>query len=570
MYIRLWIVALLVAVALGGVAEAATVETRVKLLVRERPSASARITDRLGAGVKLQVLGRSGDGEWTHVKGGPRGRDGWVPTDQLSGKVKGRRTVETDEGEDEEVQRPLAKRRSVRPEAWVSKSRYHDGEDTKLVVSAVKAELYGRPQTGGSVLGVLRRGEQVNLVRRSSDKKWILVDIGGGDVAWIMAKAVVPGKAKAVAQPSDEPDEPDEPPPPPPKKEDKKKKVAAAPEPEPEPEEAPPPPPKKEDKKKKGEKVAKAEEKAVDIDKLEDEEAPMPERKAEEPEPKAKKKKEKPVKVASRGSVGLGAAGSVSRPRPSDKSKNHIIAAVRAGIARMETRFISNGTGALSNYESVTTGAAIHLTLGYQRSLGKMFRLGALLNGGGVFGGAVQYLGTAVNETLGVQSWYFDASLKPGLHFNVIGGLNLDLLVGAFANLNLVQQSLTVPLPSDLVVGANVGIALEAPAVLYRGRGALGVRVFGTFVGGQRQQTGGLEDGGGGQTLGGQFGGGLSYVFPLEVKGTYRGAPGIDLYYSGFLMVTQFEGQSNRNLTITQATRGNAQHMIMLGIRYDL
>src|SRR5262245_7935564 len=122
---------------------AASVEPKAKVLVRERPTATARVVDRVGPGRKLELIERSADGKWSHVDTGKA--DGWVPSGQLSGAVKGRKATSEADEEDEEAAKPLAKRRNVRPEAWVSKSRYHDGEDSKLTVSTVKAELYGRP-----------------------------------------------------------------------------------------------------------------------------------------------------------------------------------------------------------------------------------------------------------------------------------------------------------------------------------------------------------------------------------------------------------------------------------------
>ena len=187
--------------ALAQPAQAATVQPKVQLLMRERPSSSARIVDRIPAGKKLKLLGRSADGGWAHVADGRH--DGWVPSEQLRGNVRARKATVDESADDQsdEPARPLAKPRHVRPEAWVSKSRYHDGEDNKLTVSATKAELYGRPALGGSVVGILRRGETVSLLRKSEDKKWCLVDIGGGDVAWLQAKSVRPGAAKGAPIP---------------------------------------------------------------------------------------------------------------------------------------------------------------------------------------------------------------------------------------------------------------------------------------------------------------------------------------------------------------------------------
>src|SRR5688572_1844073 len=117
-----WItlVPLVAVVAMAAPARAAVVEPKVNVMIRERPTTSSRIVDRVGAGKKLQLLGRSADGGWSHVQT-PK-VDGWVPTGQLKGQVKGRKAQADAEEEpaEEESEKPLAKRRSVRPEAWVS------------------------------------------------------------------------------------------------------------------------------------------------------------------------------------------------------------------------------------------------------------------------------------------------------------------------------------------------------------------------------------------------------------------------------------------------------------------
>jgi len=141
-------------------ARAATVETKVRAVMRDRPAPSARIVDRVPSGKKLKLLGQSGN--WIHVKTG--NKDGWISASELKG-LRGGASDEAaapdanDTGDDDGPVRPLAKARGVRPEAWVSKSRYHEGEETKLIVSVNKAELFGRPSSTGAVLGILRRGK---------------------------------------------------------------------------------------------------------------------------------------------------------------------------------------------------------------------------------------------------------------------------------------------------------------------------------------------------------------------------------------------------------------------------
>ena len=586
--------------ALEPSARATSVEPKVQLLVRERPSSSARIVDRVPAGRKLQLLGRTADGVWAHVQA-PK-KDGWVPSEQLKGNVKARKAQPTgdDEGEEvaeEEVRKPLAKRRNVRPEAWVSSSRYHDGEDNKLTISATKAELYGRPQASGSVLGILRRGEVVSLVRKSTDKKWCLVDIGGGDVAWLEAKAVKPGAAKgaptSVAEQAEQQQEEAPPPPPrgkrakmvreevveepaqeeqappPPKK---SKRVAVVEEAPPvEAEEPPPPPPVKKTRKQlaaeakaalAAEKERAREEQARDAAR-DDEKAPMPQAAAEVEQPKAKKKRG--VRVASRGDIsGLSSDSSVSKQRSNHPSNNYFGIGVRAGVAILDQRFTSNGTGPLSNYEASTDAFGLAIGLGYQRAIGKYFRVG--LDGGYTFAGAagVRYHSADGSDpVLAVQTHTIDVGLRAGVHFNVIGGLDLGLRLGGEMQLNLIAASAKVPLPSDRVLGMTIGLSLDLPALFYLANRPFGLHAYGGgLVPADRAQTVGLEEGRASETLGAYFGGGLSY-------GLFKGLA-LDALYSYSFAATHFVGQSRRNLTITSADRGSAQHLITLGLSYNL
>jgi len=116
---------------LGAVAaRAASIETRVRTLMREKPASTARIVDRLPAGKKLPMMGSTPDGNWVHVKS--NGKDGWIQSNAVKG-MRGNDDAsggEDTSGEEDEPGRPLAKKRGVRPEAWVSKSRYHEGEET--------------------------------------------------------------------------------------------------------------------------------------------------------------------------------------------------------------------------------------------------------------------------------------------------------------------------------------------------------------------------------------------------------------------------------------------------------
>ncbi len=173
------------ALLLPSLAHADTAETRAKVMLRDHPSASAKVVDRLAGAVKLTLIEMNEDGSWAHVRT-QGGHEGWVPVASI--KMRGAATQSSGDGDSgsgsggSDDDGALAKRRNVRPEAWVSKSKYHD-DDNKMTVVAAKAELYGRPQTGGTVLGLVRRGEVVTFIRKSADKKWVQIDIGAGELA---------------------------------------------------------------------------------------------------------------------------------------------------------------------------------------------------------------------------------------------------------------------------------------------------------------------------------------------------------------------------------------------------
>ncbi len=68
-------------------------------------------------------------------------------------------------------------------------------EPELLTVRAAQAELRGRPSLSSSVTGFVRRGESLEVVRSSSDRRWVQVEIGGGELAWIEARALTAGAA---------------------------------------------------------------------------------------------------------------------------------------------------------------------------------------------------------------------------------------------------------------------------------------------------------------------------------------------------------------------------------------
>jgi uncharacterized protein YgiM (DUF1202 family)/opacity protein-like surface antigen len=552
--------------ALAGTAQAATtVEPKVRVLVRERPTLSSRIVDRVAPGHKMPLLGHNPDGSWAHVETGKR--DGWVPTSQLKGKAIRTRSVDPDDGEEEVVAAPrksLAPKKGVRPEAWVSSSRYHDGENNKLTVSATKAELFGRPASGGTVVGVVRRGDVVDLVRRSSDRRWILVDIGGGEVAWIDARNVRAGAFRAPAA--------DDAPPPPPARSQRaavpEREVEREVEREPQPEEAAPPP---------APKRSKRVERVVQREPEPEPEPPPPReekrvsRGDDEAPPLLVEKRSKKNKrlMASRDDSGVRAAARrhdeqlVATGATKGPGNNFFGIGVRAGVAIIDQRFTSNGTGALTNYQAATDALGVQVGAGYTRAIGRYFRIG--LDGSYAFAGAaaVRYHATDGSQiVLGVQNHDIEFGAQLGLHFDVIGGLDLRARLGGMVGLNLIQGSSKAPLPSDRVLGMTWGLAIAAPNLVTLAGRPFGAHLFGLGVApASRAQTIGLEDGAQSTTIGAELGGGLHY-------GLYKGLS-LEAAYGYTFMLTHYAGPSRRNVTVTQADRGSAQHLITLGLSYN-
>jgi uncharacterized protein YgiM (DUF1202 family) len=574
--------AVLIVVALlatASAAFAASIEIKVRTMLREKPTSTARIVDRLAAGRKVPMLGQTEDGNWVHVRAGAH--EGWIQAAAVKGLRAKDEEASADTGDEEEA-RPMAKPRGVRPEAWVSKSRYHEGEELKLIVSVNEANLYGRPSATGAVLGILRRGEQVQLVKKSADKKWINIDIGGGETAWIQAKAVKPGHVATSTPPPDESAQEEAAPPPTitPEGARKKSKFARseAPPPEERAEEPPPPPPPS----KKQKKQAKAEPPPAE------EEAPAPRRRSrdvenetppglaadsrnsdEEPPAEKPKKKRKLKKLAARDEGSSDAV--VVKDVWTSRGKVYIVPAVRAGIAILSQRFTSNGMGTLSNYEASTNAFGAQLGIGVYGTLGKYILLGGDVSYTFAGAAALRYIqptdGTTVQ--LGVQAHTIDGGVSAGVHFNVVGGLSLRLRLGGQMVLNLVQPDVRVKLPSDRILGMTIGLALAAPALFTLAGRPFGVSLYGGgLVPAQRAQTVGLEDGPQSTTFGAFFGGAISFVVMQQNQEKYKGQLAIEAAYQYEFVATHYTGLSRRNNTITVADRGSAQHLISLGLGF--
>jgi uncharacterized protein YgiM (DUF1202 family) len=571
--------------ATASTALATSIEIKVRTMLREKPTSSARIVDRLAAGKKVPMLGQTDDGNWVHVRAGAH--EGWIQAAAVKG-LRSKDEEASEESADEEPAKPLAKPRGVRPEAWVSKSRYHEGEDLKLIVSVNEANLYGRPSNTGAVIGTLRRGEAVQLVKKSADKKWINIDIGGGETAWIEARVVKPGKVATSTPPPEESAE-ESPAPPPtitPEGAKKKAKLAKAEAPPPEEtkaEEPPPPPPTKKQKKQaKVETPPPAEEPPPPKKKRDTEDETPPglaaskgtsdEAPAAEEKPSKKKRKLKKLAARSEEAPASDTAdATIVKDNWTSRGKIYLSPGVRAGIGILSQRFTSNGSGSLSNYEASTNAFGAQLGLGVYGTLGKYFLLGGDASYTFIGAAGIRYIqptdGSAV--TLAVQAHTIDGGLSAGVHFGVLGGLAVRFRIGGQLVLNLIQPDVRVKLPSDRILGLTIAIGASAPALFTIGGHPLGISLYGGgLVPGQRAQTVGLEDGAQSSTYGAFFGGALSFTLMQPNMERYKGQLAIEAAYAYEFVATHYTGLSRRNNTITVADRGSAQHLISLGLGF--
>jgi hypothetical protein len=465
---------------------------------------------------------------------------------------------------------PLAKRRPVRAETWVSKSRYHDGGDQKVTVTAPRAELFGRPQVGGAVVGLLRRGEVVSMVRRSGDGRWLLVDIGGGDVAWLDAKATRPGAIKTAGpelvdervevvaprgklaatpasidrEPGPEPRKAVAPPPeapaplPPPPPVAKPRPVSAK----------PPRPSPSPDGARKGEPLSLDDDAAWD----------------------RKRRKQKPIQVASRGDLaGLAAqndvAVTVAKSAPaSPSSANSFALGAEGGVAVLGQHFSSNGIGALTNYAGGTTAFAVGVNGSYARAVGSRYHVG--VDAAYSFAGAagVRYrTADGSNPVLGMQTHLVDGVVTAGARFGVLGGLDVSLHLGIGVVVNLVDMNPSALVPSDRIIGMTLAVSASAPELFTIAGRPVGLGVYaGALAPADRAQTVNLEDGTTSSTVGGKVG-------ALARIKVWRGLA-VEGGWSWGFVFTHYTGQAHRNPSISVADRASDQHLITLGLNYAL
>jgi uncharacterized protein YgiM (DUF1202 family) len=590
---RLRLVALLsVAVASFvpvGSARAETAEARAAVMLRDKAAANGKVVDRIPSGSKLTMIEMSADGSWARVRT-KAGKEGWVPVASI--RVRGgRNTAEDEPAEEPRDDEALAKRRQVRPEAWVNRSKYHD-DDNKMTVVVPKAELFGRPTSSGTVLGIVRRGEVVTFVRKSADKKWVQIDIGAGELAWVDARAVRSGSDMPRAGEEDEPprgkprrEEPDEPPPtarrreepreePPPRGKQARREDEPPPtrrREEPSPEELrrqdrnrdDEPPPSARRREERREEEPPPQKRQVRREERREEEP------REEPPPPRKKKKE----VVARDDK-------PSRPSKPPHGNNYVDVRVRFGFSKNGQQYRTNGTTTtlLTNYEFNTTNLGVGAQLGYSRAIGK-FRLhidGKYLMAAA---GAVEYVDKKGAVTrLGILDQNFGAGIAAGGYWDIAGGIDLRLRIGADIWVNQISPSLApIQISQDITLGMAIGLEFAMPELVYFGGRPFGFRIKGgAIVPGKRLQQPNLLTAPNNSTMGGYFGASIAYGLLTNVK---HGQLFLELGYDLGLHFTHFTGQCPpsisetnkvcRDDTVDDANASDVSHLGTVGLYFQ-
>ena len=580
-------------------ARAETAEARSAAMLRDRPAANGRVVERVPSGTKLQLLEMGEDGAWALVRT-KTGREGWIPVASIRTRGGGAPTVgDADDGGGagrDEDDAAIAKRRNVRPEAWVSKSKYHD-DDNKMTVVASKAELYGRPQASGTILGIVRRGEVVQFVRRSADKKWVQIDIGAGELAWVDAKAVRMGSdmARANEEPPDEAPPPrraareerDDPPPP------RRRTDETPPPPRRRTDETPPPPSRRHTDEPSPEDLRRA-------DRDRDEEPPPgmtrrpPQREAppeDEPPPRRRERdrdrdrdreeaqSEEPPRRRRRSEPE--AEARPGRPKKPPHGNNYFELHVRFGLASSAERVRTNGlaTTLLTNYQYGNTNLGVGLALGYARAIGRL-RLHIDAKYLLAAAGGVQYRPTpaAVPSILPVLDQNLGFGVAVGGFFDVAGGIDLRLRLGADIWVNQIAGSnAPLAISSDIVLAMAIGIEFGMPEVLYLAKRPLGFRIKGgALAPGNRMQQPNLHTAVDNSTLGGYAGLSVHYGLLTNVA---RGQLHLEIAYDFSIAVSHFSGACPpttseaarfcRDDTVDDANYSSATHVATIGLYYQ-
>lgn len=139
------------------------VRTQGEVNLRSSPSLNAGVIVQLPAGELMNILGRSPDGAWYHVRR-ETGETGWLLVELLA----------VNAGE-------IA---AVYESTPTIPQRYGELGSTGRIAAPAGASLRQGPDIGFPVIGSVADGTPVRLLARSPYSQWVLVD-AGGIVGWV-------------------------------------------------------------------------------------------------------------------------------------------------------------------------------------------------------------------------------------------------------------------------------------------------------------------------------------------------------------------------------------------------
>jgi uncharacterized protein YraI len=253
-----------------------------------------------------------------------------------------------------------------------------------------------------------------------------------------------------------------------------------------------------------------------------------------------------------------------ARPTPPDRT-NALSVTADAGVAILQRRYASNGTGPLAAYQLSTTAAATGVSAGYTRRIGARGVVGVDLAYAYATGGGARYIGsTGSPVALRLQSHDAEAGLRLGVHSRAAGGIDVALRAGLLFAATVFDPDMLVRLTSDRLFAPTAGLGIDAPHLAAVGKGWLGVALFGRAVLDGRMSEN-IDEGSDRGTWGGRLGGRVT----LDVwRSPSRGQVVLGAGYSYAFTVSNFAGPSQRDATATQATLGNAAHLATLSLGY--
>ena len=419
-----------------------------------------------------------------------------------------------------------------------------------LTVSARQAELRGRPAMSSAVMGLMRRGETVQVVRRSSDRRWVEVDIGAGELAWMDARTLHSGPLPPAPAPRRAP-EPEPEPAPPPRRvvADAAPRVHAR-------VDAPPP----------EEEMHRIEGSRDDRDRDDDRErapraTPVARAAADDESPRARRAEVEVVRK-------------IEPPLP-PHGKNYFELHVRLGAAIPQHRVATNGisTSVLPAYEYSATNLAVGVQLGYSRAVGRFrfhldgrYLIAAL--------GAVRY---ADGTQLALRDQNIGGGMAIGGFFPAAGGIDLRLRVGAEAWLTQITPSAPpLAISSEVVLGMAAGIEFGMPALFRIAGRPFGFRVQGGAIAPATQlQAAGMSTGAKASTYGAYAGGSLLAGLLANPR---HGQVSLEARYDYTMVLSRYSGVCGanaealgtcRDMSVSDARDGFVSHVATLGIYYQ-